>query len=540
MAYGRGTAQKQNAIPATIPASVAGINALNALTSMQPDECIYSFNILAGDGGMEIRDGYIEWANGWTGGIAKTIIAFEGNTDADDKLFVANNTGIWDVTTADTTSPTRVVAFGTTTGNAGICSYVNFTNDGNERFLLVCDGANGYYKWKQSTATWTKLTEGTGADKVSGVNPALFDYVMVWKERVWFIETATARAWYLETGVFEGTAKSFNFGSQFKAGGALRSMHNWTLDGGDGLDDKLVAISSAGDVIVFGGTDPASAATFGLVGSWFVGELPAGNRIAVELSGELYILSIQGLLPLSAVLNARSIVDPNVYVTAKISPYIRSVLTTSLDDFGWHVYAHPKKSVLNILSPPRAGLSQLIFSMYMGNLAWGLMRDLTMSHSANWQGEVFWTDNVTNRIYKQAGSVDKVYIDPDTDGQPEGITWDVLTAYQNLEAPAHYKRVQYVRPMFSSGTLPAFTVRAQYDFDVSEITGSPAFGGANTALWDAGLWNAAVWSGSLEALDLPRGANGMGRHVAVNIRGVTGEPVILIGFDVVYDIGGMM
>jgi hypothetical protein len=178
--------------------------------------------------------------------------------------------------------------------------------------------------------------------------------------------------------------------------------------------------------------------------------------------------------------------------------------------------------------------------MYMGNLAWGLMRDLTMSHSANWQGEVFWTDNVTNRIYKQAGSVDKVYIDPDTDGQPEGITWDVLTAYQNLEAPAHYKRVQYVRPMFSSGTLPAFTVRAQYDFDVSEITGSPAFGGANTALWDAGLWNAAVWSGSLEALDLPRGANGMGRHVAVNIRGVTGEPVILIGFDVVYDIGGMM
>ena len=75
---------------------------------------------------------------------------------------------------------------------------------------------------------------------------------------------------------------------------------------------------------------------------------------------------------------------------------------------------------------------------------------------------------------------------------------------------------------------------------MSEITGSPAFGGANTALWDAGLWNAAVWSGSLEALDLPRGANGMGRHVAVNIRGVTGEPVILIGFDVVYDIGGMM
>lgn len=542
MPYGRPNrySQKQNAISATVPASVAGINAVNALTNMAPDECIYSFNILAGDGGQEIRDGYIEWANGWTGGIARTVMTFEGNADADDRLFICNSTGIWDVTTADDTAPTQVVTWPSAAGDAGICSFVTFSNDGNARFLLVCDAENGYYKWTQSTNTWVKITEGTGANQISGVDPAIFDYVMIWKERVWFIEEGSTNAWYLNTGTFEGTAAKFNFGAQFKHGGELRSLYNWTLDGGDGIDDQLVAISGAGDVVIYTGTDPASAATFALVGSWYVGELPAGRRIASDVSGELYILSIQGLLPMSAVLNSSGIDNSETYVTAKISPYIRTVLSTAADVFGWSVFSHPKKATLNIVSPPRAGLDQLIFSMYTANRAWGLMRGLPMAHTGNWQGNLYWVDNVNNKIYQQTGSVDKVYIDPATDGDPEGITWDILTAYQHLEAPAHYKRVQYIRPMFSSGSLPAFTVRAQYDFDVSQITGSPAYGGTGNALWDAGLWNTAIWSGGLEALDIPRGANGLGRHVAVNLRGVTGEPVILVGYDVVYDIGGMM
>lgn len=535
-----GTPTKQSTISATIPASVGGINAIQALTMMSPEESIFSFNIIPGDGGLQVREGFKEWGNGWTGGVGRSIITFEGNADTDDKIFVANDAGIWDVSTEFDTSPTQVVTFGITTGNAGICSYVNFTNDGNARFMLVCDGANGYYRWTQSTNTWTKYTEGTGADQIEGVDPALFDYVMVWKERVWFVEAASASAWYLNTGVFEGEVEKFNFGAQFRSGGALRSLHNWTLDGGDGLDDQLVAISGAGDVIVYTGTDPSSASSFGLKGTWHIGEVPAGNRTAIELSGELYVLSIQGLLPLSSILNGANIDDFNIYTSAKISPYIRTVLDTALGDFGWQIHENSKQSTLNISAPPRTGFDRIGFAMYFGTRAWGMPRGLPAAHTVNWQGSVYFTDITLNKIYRQVGNVDKVYIDPITDGNPEGITWDVLTAYQHLEQPAHYKRVQYLRPMFTSTGVPAFTIRAQYDFDVSQITASPTTGGAGSALWNAGLWNSAVWAGGVEKSDNPRGANGMGRHVAVNMKGISGEATTLIAYDIAYDVGGLM
>lgn len=535
--------QVQRAAAVTIPASVKGMNAIQALPLMDPAECIFTYNILAADFGMEVRAGYAEWANGWTGGIARTVITFEGNTNADDKLFIANEEGIWDVTTEGVTAPVKVVTFPSALNNAGISTYVNFTNDGNARFLLLCDCENGYYKYTRATNTWVKMTEGAGADQIAGVNPALFDYVMIWKERVWFVEKDSANGWYLATGVFEGSVTQFNFGKQFRFGGGLRSLHNWTLDGGDGIDDHLVSISGAGDVLIYQGTDPSAASTFGLKGSWYVGELPAGNRIASDFSGELYILSVQGLLPMSGVLQGAALAEPFTYLTAKISPFIRDVMADVIADFGWHIHVHPKESLLYVNSPPQFARAQQAFVLYFGNRAWSIVRGLDKAHTANWQGEVYWTDIVVNKLYIERGNVDRVFLDPDVDGQPDAITWDLLTAYQQLgENPAQYKRCQYIRPIFVSGGVPAFTVQARYDYDVNQIEGTPAFGGGGSALWDDSnaLWNSGTWAGGLEVSDNPRGANGLGRRIAVAIRGRSSEPTTLAAFDIVYDEGGLM
>lgn len=532
--------QRQNSVSTTVPAPILGINATQSLPLMNPAECIYAYNMLAEDLGVTVRDGYVEWANGWTGSIARTVITFEGNESSEDRLFVANEEGIWDVTTEGETAPTKVVSFPSAADNAGICSYVNFTNDGNERFLLLCDGENGYYRWTQSTDTWVKYSLGGGANQIAGIDPALFDFVMVWKKRVWFVESGSANAWYLPVSVFEGTAVQFNFGDQFRFGGTLRSLHNWTLDGGDGMDDHLVIISGAGDVVIYQGTDPAAVSTFGLIGSWYVGQVPSGNRIASEFSGELYILSVQGLMPLSGVLNGPNMADDKTYMTFKVSPYIRVVMDEVLNEFGWHVHIHPKSSLLYVNSPPRFALEQLAFTLYFGNRSWSMTRGLEKSHSANWQGDVFWTDITQNKVYIQRGNVDKVYLDPATDGDPEAITWDLLTAYQPFEEPARFKRCQYIRPMFIAGGVPSYEVRAQYDFDISELAGTPVFASAGSAVWNTGVWDTDVFAGGLEASDTPRGASGMGRHIAINLRGRSSEPTTLAAFDIIYDQGGLM
>lgn len=117
-----------------IPAPTGGIKATASLAGMAPNECVYSYNLLPDFDGCQPRLGNIEWANGWTGDPAKTVMPFEGNASGDDKLFICNNIGIWVVTTEGTTSPTKVVSFGTTSGDAGICSFTQFSNDGDARF----------------------------------------------------------------------------------------------------------------------------------------------------------------------------------------------------------------------------------------------------------------------------------------------------------------------------------------------------------------------------------------------------------------------
>jgi hypothetical protein len=558
---------------------------------------------------------------------------------------------------------------------------VNFSNDGNARFLLVCDGENGYYTWTEATDTWLKILDGGGPGHINGVDPNLLDFVTIWKKRVWFVERDSGNAWYLVAGEFTGTATQFNFADQFRFGGRLVSLHNWTLDGGQGMDDYLVAVSSAGDIVVYQGTDPASAADFGLVGSWYVGEVPFGNRIATEFSGELYILSVYGLVAMSQVLNGASIQSPDTYITKRISPYIRQTMDDSINDFGWHVHVHPKQSLLFINAPPVAGKPQLAFSLYMGNNSWSMIRDLRKADTANWQGEVYWTSIDTNKIFIQRGHVDAVYLDPQTDGPPQAIEWSMLTAYTDFGNPVAYKRAQFIRPMFVANGVPAFNAEARYDFDIFEITKAPVFTGLTSGFWgdagdavfsmagdvadllylriesgdviisgvntidvtidarplvtltwsptnmqyevtDAGInaylaglqaqdvtvvmnpdtlpsqgyvmtvatgtfgnsaygfrqpalvqnndpdtppvyttygnfqpsvisgtaepapydgtWDIAMWGGGVQASDNPKGANGLGRHVAISIRGRTSEPTTLVSFDVTLDTGGVM
>lgn len=532
--------QKQTSQATSIPAPIKGINAISGLVGMAPDECIYTYNLMPYDFGAQVRQGYVEWANGWTGGAAKTVIPFEGNTAVDDRLFIASAEGIFDCTAEGETTPTQVVTFPSSADLAGNCTTTLFTNDGNERFLLVTDAENGYYIYSADTQAWTKVTSGGGPGSIQGVDPADFIFVSIWKNRLWFIEKDSTNAWYLSAGAITGQATKFNFGSQFRQGGQLLMMLNWTLDGGDGIDDLLVVISKSGDVVVYKGTDPSQASSFGLVGVWYVGDIPFSNRIAYSYAGEIFILSVYGLLPMSALLNGSSINDPDVYITHKVSRYIRIVMDTSFNSSGWQVYTQDKRGFLTITTPINPPFNQVSFSMYLGTNGWGIQRGVPRGHSTNWQGESYFCDNSTNKLYIDRGDVDGVFLDPDTDGEPEPIDWSALSSFQTFGEPARYKRCQYIRPMFIGGGAPAFKVEAAYDYDISEIPSFPVLGGQPSALWDDGIWDAGLWGGGTRSSDNPRGANGMGRHVAIKIRGRSSEPTVLISYDVTWDAGGLM
>ena len=531
---------KQSAEGLSIPSSMQGINSVTSLALMNAAECVYTYNLVAQDLGMVVRRGFEEWAKGWTGGIAKTVIPFEGHQTSHDKLFVANNEGIWDCTAEGEIAPTKVLTWSTQTGEAGYCSQQVFTNDGNDMFILLCDAVNGYHVYTQTTNTWAKVTLGTGAGQVSGIDPTNFNFVMIWKNRVWFIEKDSANSWYLDVATLYGAATKFNFGAQFRQGGSLRTLYNWSLDGGLGLDDLLVAVSSSGDVVVYQGTDPDDATKFAIQGSWEIGSVPAGNRFGTEFGGEVYILSIYGLLPISQLLNGSSTNDPNTYLTAKISPFIRQVMSEFRENLGWQVVVHPEDAQLHIETPQDPQRGNVAFVQYFGNQAWSMIRELDKFHTANWRGNTFWTAGNKNSLQIKRGNRENVWIDPGTDGVASPIEWSILTSFQGLGSGARNKRVQYIRPNFIADSVPGFSVSARYDYDIREQGSAPAGSLNEAGRWDLGIWDQDVWGGSLDVLDSPRGASGIGRHVAVAMRGRSTARTILIAFDLIVDSGGWM
>ena len=237
--------------------------------------------------GLRTRKGTIEHQVSITGDDTKTLLPFEGQDTANASLFVASNTGIYDVTAAGG-SPVTELTFGTSTGDAGYGIYTAFTNDAGAHFLLYADEVNGLFTYTESTDTWAAHAALTYA---AGTPPAVADisFVMTHKQRVWLVEKDTQTAWYFGIGTLAGDVTPFYFGSLFPKGGDLVGLWNWPLDGGSGTDDILVPVSRGGDVTPFQGADPSAAATWTNIGVFAIGQLPAGRRQGGVFNGDFLV-----------------------------------------------------------------------------------------------------------------------------------------------------------------------------------------------------------------------------------------------------------
>lgn len=523
---------------AHIFAPTGGLNTVSPASMMPPGDCLQLFNLVSAEYGLRSRLGYREWCTnvGTLSTEVRSILPFTGSTfgGAGDKLFATTVDGIWDVTTSST-SPSKVLSFGSTSGDAGlgICHAV-VTSAGH--FLLYCDELNGLHVYTASTDTWAAVTMGGGGTQINGVDPASLVSVTVFKSRVWFTEKNSARAWYLAAGAIYGTATQFEMGTKFRAGGSLVGLWNWTMDGGAGIDDKLVAISAGGDIVVWGGTDPASATTFGMQGVWYAGAVPSGRRIATNFGGELLLLSTVGVLPLSKLLSGNPDVDRSQYATTKIGNLFNALAMGKTALKGWSLRLHPEDNSLIVTIPQLDGTqtNQLVMSLW--NKSWSQYRDLPIYSAEAWSGKLYF-GTVDGKVCINDGYVDGVTLaSPDT---YTAIQWACLTSFQNL-GNGRQKRIQMIRPtILAQSASPSYQVAARYKYDLAEL--SPvALSAAAAGSWGVGLWGTALWAGEYATQQAATGAYGMGPEMAVAIRGTANSRTVLIGMDVFYDQGGLL
>ena len=525
-------AQQQTSRPTTMPAPTGGINSIVNLFGMEPRDCIVAINIDPAPAGLKVRPGHNEYANGMAGNDVQTLIPYSGSMDdgSEDRLWAVNDDGIYNIS-ASTTTPVRDVEWAVKITASGRCSFSQFTNDGAAHFLLVADEENGLQLYTESTNVWSVpaiVGPAGGAADIA--------FVISWKNRMWYIEKDSTSAWYSDIGVFGGTLTEFNFGSRFRYGGILAMLADWTLDSGEGPDDYLVAISSAGDVIVYAGTDPASSATFGIIGLWFVGAMPFGRRNISLYGGDLLILSSYGLISLGSLLEGKDPFSLEASLTWKIQSFLNSDMTLARTLFGWEIKIHPNISKLIIQTPKQPAK---VFTQYIYDLnlkSWSIWNNIPMVTSEQYRSEMYFGSPIPS-VFKMEGTVDNVLI---AGGMPDQIDWQLLTSFQDLETPETFKRLQFVRPIFLAHAQPSYNVFAKYDYDLEELMIPPNANPGGLGLWDTGLWDTALWSGTAIPFQPPIGAYGMGKTIAIALRGRSQVVTTLIAIGLIWDEGGML
>jgi hypothetical protein len=539
--------QKQDLQVTRLPAPNKGIDTRSAIGKMSMDHCIYAFNLVPHEYGMRVRDGYREWATGLTDGGTQygvhTLIVFDGTVTepSDNRLFAVTNEGIWDITVVDT--PVLKYAFVIdTTANAGYGVYAHYIERDGTEYLYYADSKNGLFQYNAATDIWAPATGITGPDLTK------VDFVVVHKQRIWLIEQDSNIGWYLPVASAAGTATEFFFGPKFNHGGKLKALINWSVDGGGGVDDYLVAVSSAGDVIPYRGSDPSIVQGPDILGGWtvvgtyFIGKIPEGKKFFSEYSGEMYILSSFGLISMSDLLRGVDPADVSAdSLTFPIASIIRNEMSQTYEQYGWEPVFLPSQGVLLIQSPFNVATGKYIqFSMNLTLQSWGIWRDVPMTAFVEWDTTVYF-GTADSRVCVMDVPVDNILIDTnDPEAAGAAIQFSILTGFSDAGAPGLFKIPQYVRCDFLSGALVAYNTRFVFDYEIEEqsipIPPLPTHG---SGTWNVGLWDQAIWgSGTLVPVTKTQGGAGIGRVMAIAVQGKVTNRTRFLSMDAMWKQGG--
>lgn len=514
-------------------APVGGLNVVDAIQGMPTTDAIQLINWIATQYGVRCRKGYREWFIE-LGAEVRTIMEYSPDRAAaatDAKIFAVTDAAIYDVTTSGNVPVVSQALAGT-----DLCGRLSHTSMANSAGTFLLTAANtGGYRYFDGTA-WATPTFGGGAGQVSGCDPATFGYVQMWKRRAWFHEVGTTSLWYLAVDSVTGVATEFDVGPQLEHGGIVSFIARWTIDAGEGIDDYLVIGGENGDILVYKGTDPASSATFGLVGVWYVGRLPIGQRPSVQFGGDLLVLTATGLQPLSYVTRGgQSLLrSSSVDYLKKIQPLFSELLLDTSDQLGWELALSDSENLLVVLTPPNGTTAYNQYALYTNNNTWCEFNNMDMSTAlASSDGRFFYGTTDGKVIQAFTGFFDNVAYGASTG---DGIAGVIQPSYQYFGYPGVTKQMHLIRGNFLAADRPGVTAAAIADFEQNTIVAAPTVGGpGGGALWDVALWDVAVWSGAQNAYSDWQSVNAIGYAISGYFRTLCVGETLLASIDYIYE-----
>jgi hypothetical protein len=582
-------AKPQTALTTSITAPIGGWNARDSVSAMPPTDAVTLTNLYPTPTDVQLRKGFSKRSIGITGYVNSLMNYAGANTQ---KLFAAAGTSIYnaDTSTATVVYPitndklqhinistggghflvacngtdatmvydgtswfsiaptstaqtissityvtttatlTTAIAHGLLTGNkvtiagASPAAY-------NGTYTITVTGVNTFTYTMASNPGANATTVGTYTVlyAITGVNSNKFIQVNLFKNRLFFTEKDSLKVWYLPVNQISGVASELDFGGIARNGGFLQAMATWTLDAGQGADDYAVFVTNMGEVIVYNGTDPDTAATWELKGVWQLGYV-FSRRCFYKWAGDVLLLTQDGLVPLASALQS-SRLDPRVNLTDKIFFAISLAADAYSTEFGWQAiyYAKPNMLIINVPNPN--GVEQYV--MHTISKAWSNFTGINAKCFELSGDDMYFGGN---------GYVGKFW-DTNADNGAQ-ISATCQQAYSYFDTPGQQKRFTLVRPTFLVDVgAPGIYCGINTDFQTQNNLGKVSFETTptTTAVWDVATWDNDVWAGNLVISRNWQGVTGLGYAGGLNLNMVSaGIDVHWLSTDYVMEKGSVI
>jgi hypothetical protein len=479
----------QNLQAMTLPAPTRGLILSENFAFMQPGAAVVLDNWYPTMQGVRLRGGVIRHCD--LHALDATvppigselrlpvISAFEYISGTNQRMYAAQTTKLFDVTA----NAPVLVKSGQTSGNYCAAQLANAQGD----WLMVVNDA-GDHVLRFDGTTWVDA-QTTGTNPIVGVPAAGFSHVWKYRNRLYFIERNSMNAYFLGLNAVGGdlTLNKIPLSGAATKGGRLLWGASWSLDAGDGIDDKNVFGTSEGEVLIWTGTDPGQAANWRQEGRYQL-DKPMGMNAHISLGGDLLIATTDGLQPVSAAITK----DAEQLDLAALSRNIRSMWrqeAVEKRDRHWTLKRWDEMGVLLVTWPYGKQNNRLCAAINTGTGAWCRFPGVDATCFIRRLGDCFYGTQDGTIMQMERGGFQ--------DGLPYTATlvggWGVFQRQSNTSV-WHQARATFISAN-AQPFIPQLSACTDYVINLPQ----PPPAGPAPALahvWDEGKWDQMLWDGS--------------------------------------------
>ena len=485
---------QQETAPVPIPAPVGGWNAIDPLANMDPKYAPILINWVPRTSWIELRAGYNAWCQGLGGlGPVETLMCYKP-VSGTQFLYAAAGGNFYDVSNQG--SPVVV--------NSGFSSnrwqYINFDVPGGGHYLYAVNGSDNPQLWNGTVWSSPTITGGPAQSTFFNIHSH--------QNRLWFIPNQSTAIYYLAASAITGAvAGNLDLGPFMTEGGFVVAMGTWTYNGGTGPQNLAVFITSRGQTIIYAGTDPTSSSTWTLVGVFNLPP-PLGIRCFTQIGSDLGIITLQGVLPLSQVIQLDTGAVRANAITGRIQNAMLQAAQQFQDNFGWQMISYPGQGLLFLNVPQQTNTSQVQYVQNFLNGAWTQFQGWNANCFEIFNDLLYFGDNV--------GNVNNAYQGPADLVNP--IVADMQCAFNFFGAPGRIKRMTMIQPLLVTGGTIFPTLGVDVDFGTSTLTAPVTSFTITGGIYDQSLYDSSFYAQGPLPQSSWQSVNAEGHALAVRMK----------------------